>query len=78
MIKHTNFSNPHSCEHTRILWLLPVYFLFSWVGIAFQEIHARLVISVLMDLVFPGQKHVVKQPSVEMELMHLLYVVSEV
>ena len=44
----------------------------------FQEIHARLVISVLMDLVFPGQKHVVEQPSAETELMHLLYVVSEV
>ena len=55
-----------------------LYFFFSWLGITFQEIHARLVISVLMDLVFPGQKHVVKQPSAGTELIHLLYAVSQV
>jgi len=36
-------------------------------------IHAILDISVLMDLVFPGQIHVVKQVSAETELARLLY-----
>ena len=51
---------------------------FSWFRIPFQGIRAPLDISVLMDLVFPGQIHVVKQLSAEIEATRLLYAVSQV
>ena len=53
-------------------------FHFSWFRILFQGIRAPLDISVLMDLVLPGQTHVVKQLSAEMEVIRLLYAVSQV
>ena len=55
-----------------------LHILFSWFGVTFQEIHACLVITVLMAHVFRGQKHVLKQLSAGTELIHLLYVVSQV
>ena len=48
----------------------------SWFRITFQGIHAHLDISVLMDLVFPGQIHAVKQLSAETELIRLLCAVN--
>lgn len=54
-----------------------IMFPFHMVCITFQKILARLVIIVLMELVFRGQIHVLKQHSARTELIHLLYVVSQ-
>ena len=56
-----------------------VSLLSSWFRIPFQGIRAPPQdISVLMDLVFPGQIHVVPQLFAGMEVTRLLYAVSQV